>query len=395
MKDIDFDELDRAVSSLMGSVPKDNSVKKNDGDSEVSESEPIPETTTIQVENSTPESTSTPVVSEPITFNTGIEEKRKHGEAGKDDTISKTTDTSQNSVATPSRGRFMDMVRPSTRDARRTFSPATPSRQGVTLQPRNPQFQVTPDSADTMQQPKEVNSPAEESEPSILTLETGEPMEDTTTSISTPEPTETTPDEYAVPLSSPFLADAKVEKRPLGRPIDPNPPVGPPDSQENGSEAKLDTFEEDVEKSVTRNKDAQLPEQPLPAELDSELLNIETSSVGTPQESYATEPAPMPPKQENESSEKPGVTTPFTPSAAETTSPSPDQIRTIASTSIPQQYKVQTATNEETPVGAIYDTQPLIHPAEKKPGWLLIVAILAILILGAAGGAAVYYLGLL
>ena len=66
-------------------------------------------------------------------------------------------------------------------------------------------------------------------------------------------------------------------------------------------------------------------------------------------------------------------------------------------TSIPQQYREEPSTGDKDN-GAIYDTdtyhQPIAHPAKKKSGWMWVVWIVAILLLGAGGGAALYFLGL-
>ena len=66
------------------------------------------------------------------------------------------------------------------------------------------------------------------------------------------------------------------------------------------------------------------------------------------------------------------------------TAAKPATARAAAVTSIPQQYKVQQPIESaEAPAGAIYDTQPLAHPAKKKPGWLWAVYILVIALVGA------------
>jgi hypothetical protein len=175
-------------------------------------------------------------------------------------------------------------------------------------------------------------------------------------------------------MASPFLPDAKVEKRPLGRPTDPTEF----ESTSSSDEISM-TPAGIVSDNLSPNPDAQLPEQPLPAELDSKLLDIETSTASLPGESTA--PSSVPVKSNSESS-----------------SSSVGSNKSLSSASIPQQYKVQPKVSDANASGTIYDTasyhQPLAHPPKKKPGWLWVVAIILILLLGAAGGAVAYYLGL-
>jgi hypothetical protein len=66
--------------------------------------------------------------------------------------------------------------------------------------------------------------------------------------------------------------------------------------------------------------------------------------------------------------------------------------------SIPQQYKEEPSTGDAKN-GAIYDTdtyhhQPLAHPKKKKSGWMWVIWIILILIIGAAAGAALYWAGI-
>lgn len=389
MKDIDFDELDRAVSSLMGSVPKDEP-KKSDEPSAGPDTTDAATSTSDAPQASTDagETTSAPVAEppvSPVSSATPASDVPKAQESENEpaaETAPASAPATPAASPPPSRGRFMDMVRPSARDTKRPAPSSPASRQGVTLQPTG--TAALSGSAETVQQPE--TKPAQNI--GNLNMGAGEPIEDTAAPARAETPAE--PVEDTTPLTSPFLPDAKVEKRPLGRPAETTSPVEL--SGEPAKEAGIAGTEPSAaDPTGQEDKDAQLPEQPLPAELDSTLLSIETSTEHLPQENQLTETPAVPETPE-----------PATPAATENVTPAPDPtpaadpIRTVpAATSIPQQYKVQTEAHEETPVGGIYDTQPLNHPAEKKPGWLLIVAIIAILVLGAAGGAAVYYLGLL
>lgn len=393
MKDIDFDELDRAVSSLMGTVPKDE--EKSEVPSGTAGSQDItsvpaekPQASAADDENDTVVAVDQEPATEPTT---PVPDDSTYSEDEPDQPTSK---PEQPGAATPSRGRFMDVVRPS-RETRKPLSSI--SRQGVTLQPSSPARPVS-------ETPKRPSAEAETDFAAQATIP--QDMEDTASAAASSRPAfEATPlnqssateePEDTNPLSSPFLPDAKVEKRPLGRPLETTSTDGQEsDSVENASETTPDpsVLTEEPTSSMP-DKDAQRPEQPLPAELDSELLSIETETSvtaleSTPAQSTAPE-APAP------AFETPATTVPApNPTPAKAATFTTDTQRSMAAASIPQQYKLEATQAEEVPASAIYDTQPLAHPAKSKPGWLFVLAIVGILVLGALGGAAVYYLGLL
>jgi len=175
----------------------------------------------------------------------------------------------------------------------------------------------------------------------------------------------TTPSEENSPLTSPFLPGTKVEKRPLG------------------ANAIATTVSDDI---VEVDENAQLPANPkdvepiLPEELHGDVMAIEsdtTTPPPTPEKPAVAEAAPMPSSatfhEAKVEKEEPKITGP---------------------TSISQQYREEPSTGDQAS-GAIYDTdsyhQPLAHPAKKKSGWMWIVWIILILIVGAAGGAALYF----
>lgn len=386
MKDIDFDELDRAVSSLMGTVPQDEN-KDDTGDSVTVHQKPafasVEEPATSmqpKSEDNTPPTTQEESAIVPVTESAPAEEKAPESAVSR---------ASRQVSSPPSRGRFMDVVRPS-RDMHKPLSPT--SRQGVTLQPSDSRRSlgqsaseasedssndvearltatqaVVPDEKEDTASTAALNRPVFEASPMPLQAESEE-TDDTS------------------PLSSPFLPDAKVEKRPLGRPVEASLTQGQDaeDIVQNITEAAPSG-----EQTIFADTDAQRPEQPVPAELDSTLLRIETSTAAV----ESSEPvgdgnmtaAPVPTTEAS-------VATPI--SAATSSLPAQAQ-RTMAATSIPQQYKLEATPTQDAPASAIYDTQPLAHPAKSRPGWVFILAIIGILVLGALGGAAVYYLGLI
>lgn len=388
MKDIDFDELDRAVNSLMNSAPQ------NDNDDDV---------TATSAQNDTDQDTAVmsdsvkPVSAEEVTDEIQlappaelmvVEDEPEDVESS--ETESKPTMVEPQSVQsyptaslpTVRRGKFMDMVRSPLRE---TVAPAPsikPSRQGPTLQPVTSMRPSTPAAKPSFEENISMGgwqvepSTKKESEEDVP-LAPAQPFGSTAPTLA-PE---------SGPPVLPFLPDAKVEKRPLGRPVEtpaiPETPETP--VQESSPLTPVDPLAVAGEMGATdtspnEDEDAQLPGQPLPAELGSELLSIETGA-DTVSESPRSMPD-IPAQPASSSLHIPGVA------------------RGAVATSIPQQYKLQPKeeNDDHEPAGAIYDTasyhQPLVHTAKKKPGWLWVVAIIVILLLGAAGGAAVYYFGL-
>ena len=198
----------------------------------------------------------------------------------------------------------------------------------------------------------------------------GEPKAGLT--VEEPTPLVKDPAPIDEPLSSPFLPDTKVEKRPLGGMA----------LASTGSELMVE------------DENAQLPALPkdvepvLPEELHGDVASIAADNSTTDPTKHA-EPAPESraivkkdaPKVEPK---KPAVT------VAEAAVPS-------GPASIPQQYKEEPNSGDQKN-GAIYDTdsyhKPLSHPEKKKSGWGWVLWILVILLVGAGGGAALYFLGI-
>lgn len=170
------------------------------------------------------------------------------------------------------------------------------------------------------------------------------------------------------PLESPFLPDAKVEKRPLGG-------VGPAD----GNFAAPSLQEEPLLDAPDEPR-LEAPDEPLLDEgtHDEEARNDDGSDSGNNDNdttSAATE------AQDSET----------TPQSQSQSQPQP---QSPAATSISQQYKEQPSTPPQQP-GALYATeayhQPLPHAEKKHSGvWTLFWIILLVLI-GAGIGAAAYF----
>jgi hypothetical protein len=187
---------------------------------------------------------------------------------------------------------------------------------------------------------------------------------------------------WSEPLESPFLPDAKVEKRPLGggeAPAETNTPTGAFDFQglldDEPKEELLEAPEpqELLEPAVMPDPiDFAAAKVAIPEEIESKPLEIEV-----PTEETAETPA-----------EKPEVV----PEPSEPPKPVVTEEEPVGPTSITQQYKEQPSSTQES--GAIFDTesyhQPVVQPTKKKSGWLTVMWIVILVALGAAAGWAVF-----
>ncbi len=340
--DIDFDELDKAVSSLMGSAGN-QPPKEDDEDHR--------KTNTLAI-NATLKPNEIPtydvlgkaaekIGGETIADISDKADVKNIGSASSAETPKVATAASEQPVAQPETpppgstnggvkrpdsGRFMDMVHPSA-DMRPGAS--TP---GVTI----------PEPA--------TKSPA-------------------SSEIPRPVASSSTNSSSSSPLSgSPFLPDAKVEKRPLGGDTPQSAANESPAPAEEVAETKPVNNEE--KKTVDGTEDEQRP-------LDASHFDVEAAlqdqklqaieSADTTQSSSSPDPltAVESADADNLSPDAP------TPSAEEPTEPSDAS-------------------------GAIYDVnnyhQPLSHPAKQKSGWGVIVVILVIIVLAAAAAGAAYFI---
>ena len=320
MKDIDFDELDKAVNSLMGTAA---------GPAIKEDSAPA----SVEPKSDAPVAAPGPVPADPLT-----------------------TPAPSPAPARPvmpaqrRSGRFMDMVHTSS-DMTSSRPSQSPSREGLSVAPRtqpeaptptNPATEPTSASTDApaWPDPLELASSQAPTEPVPTAETTSEPAVEPSAAPVEPEPS-------AQALDSPFLTNAKVEKRPLnaGTPTDETPaaePVVPTDADET-------------------------PKPFVPAELNSDLVAIESGEPKT---------------------DTPSVESVPTNQTEAVASPAP-----VGPTSIAQQYREEPNSGDQSHA-AIYDTSqfqaPLAHPAKKKSGWLWIVWVLLLLALGAGGAVALY-----
>lgn len=396
MKDLDFDELDRAVNSLMTNVPK-SSPSANDDKEKTLDITPTLNEGSKPVFNNI-EKAATAAMDSPSTAT-----------AQQPPMVQTASRPQPSSVSLPAArrgGRFMDVVHPSS-DMKKPEMPTPVSRQGSTIEPlksspiseiiSSKQDASVPASTEPTKEPlpaiKPVDGPAPAGESSETPSDWPDPID--LVSVSTPEkkeeeapadsPAPTQPEEEApASLKSPFLPDTKVEKRPLGSPDVP------------AEEPEFSAPAEEKEPKTVDDPNDQLPADPteveplLPEELQGDLMAVEadTTHEQVKRAHDATEePEPL---EKNEKNVTP------TPSLATDKSSVSGPTAPSGPTSIPQQYHEEASTGDQGN-GAIYDTdsyhQPLAHPAKKKSGWMWIIWIVLILLLGAGGGAALYFLG--
>lgn len=263
----------------------------------------------------------------------------------------------------------MDVMHPSS-DMAKATTPAV-SRNAGSIEPLN--AAVTPDVRPTAEpvavpdvQPTVMNEEvvSEWPDPLDMLQEQDSAASDPTVTESTPQDIAPSVDDQVEPLVSPFLPDAKVEKRPLGG---------------FATDSSVESEAAPVNETVPEAPSAPVaPTEPvvLPEELQGDLMAIESSQADTTgpaavaASGAAPQPAPTPKRVDTAPRQQPA-----------------------GPASIPQQYKESPNTGDATN-GAIYDTdayhQPLQHPVQKKPSWLWIVWIAGLLIIGAGGGAVAY-----
>ena len=176
------------------------------------------------------------------------------------------------------------------------------------------------------------------------------------------------------PLESPFLPDAKVEKRPLG-----------------GGEAAAAAVEANV---IVDSFDF----QGLLDEPEEELLEVpqpqgRIEEVASPDHIDIVAAAAITDEIESKAfeAEEPVEVTPVVPEVVPV-QPQPVIEEQIGPSSITPQYKEQASSNQES--GAMYDTesyhQAVAAPVQKKSGWFTVLWILLLVLLGAGGGWAVF-----
>lgn len=330
MSDIDFDELDKAVNNLMANV---DTTKRNESVDDPEDNVVTLESTAAP-EQSAEEQAPVPPESQPS--------------AAADSTPNQVS--AAPALAVKRRGQFMDVMHPSS-----DMKAAKPvKREGVTLAPATP---IAPVATESPSLPDQPTTPA---------------VADSETPVEAPSGIDTvvvTDDTLGQPpLTSPFLPDAKPEKRPLGSAAaeTPAPIVDLAAELESESDTSLPAEDPQVEMPVE-----------LPEELGSDVLAIESNSIPE-----AAEPT---------------IEQPVEPEAAAEEAPVEEPATVPAGGSIPQQYTESPSSGDQTN-GSIYDTSNYHQPIEAAPAakkssplkWIILAIVL--LVLGAGGGVGYFVL---
>jgi len=357
VKDLDFDEIDRAVNSLKSSSPAENE-------------------------------------------NTDNSDQPTEGNNSTDSTESMPT-----LVKKRSSGQFMDVVHPSSnmrkaplishdRSSNSDIKPVDYPEVESSPESVTPPEEVTPEPNrdDTWPDPidfhnknhqdfendKESDQPQnEDSDIDQINDDITDELNHKTDELS--DKPDESPEKSDEMPESPFIAGTKVEKRPLGAfsndsVLEQTEDTGKVEVADNDVKDKEtpETIESNDTNDAAETADiTKKADEPLPEELQDNLLSIESgegeASTG-PIEQTSTETEPK--KVDTPEAEK----------------------QPVAPTSITQQYKEQPSTGDQS-TGAIYNTdayhKPLVKPAKKKASWMWMVWIIILIILGIGVGVAV------
>lgn len=425
MKDLDFDELDRAVNSLMSNVPKsaqpqptedkektlditstldDGAVPSFDAIEKAASKAVTPTTASASPTLPKPRSMSDITPSRPTT------------------PITTPARPQPASSAPAARRKFMDVVRP----AATTKEPEKiVSRQGVTIKPDADAVAPETSAAKPNEMPQPAETPQETpavSDVSSAASDWPDPLDmqpkktddvpmvssesqeekketpETPTAESSQDDQNTTAFE---PLTSPFLPDAKVEKRPLGgaalsEPV-PEMPAPVADSQPKQSDSITEKAPEEAapetppltasdEPSLASSAPSDSANAQMPEELSSDLIAVEADTTHDElKKAHDTAVSHEQPEEETENSAV------VSPEADKKDVP-------VGPTSISQQYHESPSTGDKDS-GSIYDTstyhQPLASPVKKSSHRMLFLWIVVIVLVGAAAGAALYFSGII
>ena len=409
MTDIDFDELDRAVSSLMDKQrEKEAPAVVNENNSEVSASAPVEgkpvSGNSISTSFAPPVTPFTPssVASTPLSSISQPEAKK---DSSNDNTTPKEVDSPTNEkvindsiinrspgvaasevkstsvIAKRPTGRFMDVVRPSSVSTIQKPTAPAPSRTGTTIQPspdlvdvisaNNRHSAVRKEMSDIVAQPDNLSDTPDlkdvHNESTFAEIEDA-PAEELSLTDKIAQSLAVSNSEapaapMTTPLESPFIANVEVEKRPLGSV---NQTIT--SSEMNSDEdASVSADSEDIKLehqyntnlsnySMSENSLSDVSDSPM--DLSPEIIAIE--EAGVPEDSD-------------------------------------DKLSTDIDSSLIESSELsekETMDSEPAPMFAAVSTEvkPSVDKEKKKSGLLIALLIVLFLAIGMAGGAVSYFL---
>ena len=330
MSDFDFDELDRAVTNALDpEVPVYGQQANEAGNTTAPDAHVYQQAQTAPAEAQP----AAPFTAQPAATNAPV---------------ATAAAVSSAPAARRSSGRFMDVVHPSSDMRPGQSNPsaplANPKPAAVQSQPEPPAAPVIPDI----------------------------------------DPLALIEEDWQKPLESPFLSDAKVEKRPLGG----EAPTATPDydlldhllEAPDNPRIEVETMPDPIDFAAQIEAKNESPEGLNQSLLEEPEVDIEAVVADEP--SGTNQVAED--DDDDDSAFGYGQGT-FQPDTKDDVPAGP--------TSINQQYETQPSSSPES--GAIYDTEsyhkPLTPVAKKKSGAFAILWILLILVLGGGAGAAFYF----
>ena len=375
MTEFDFDELDKAVNSLMGGMKTAKSADRVDPAKTLTINATLApdETPEYNKLGEVAQKIGSEAIDPTMINKTELSSTLAPGELPSYDKInaaarqigSETLEDARSQAVTKRSGRFMDVMHPSS-DMKTAMVSSGSAAPALSIPSRSPQVDATPMAIDasittnsTASLTEAVSNDSTANANDLIAAQTPEtPVSSTGISVSpvaTPVSDDSPPavvkkevsEEAAAAITSPFLTDAKVEKRPLGG----------SNTEEAGGNTQESVTWPDASKVGT--EDIQLNPSVgdasiVPDEFNNDLLAIETTQLNS------IEPAAA---------------------AAEP-----------VSSDVPQSDSPRVAEN----TSAIYDVKeyhaPLKHPAKKSSGWLWIIITIVIMAVCGGIGAATYLL---
>lgn len=327
MTDIDFDELDKAVSSAMASANQDN-------------------------------------VQQTVKLDTTSSAADARG--------SRATIVSRQTVANPRTGRFMDFVPSNSDTSVKIDAPEAKVSREADLSRKQDIQAAAPviDSAQSSSVSTGVDIVNNNSEPETA-AQPDQDMPDL--ELITKELNDSVKNDPENPIESPFLQNAKIDKRPLGTFSEGVPAVSQPneevaDMMQQAEEASRGQSSADMSNPVAND-----------VAMASGVMNETKEESQTDMQTEVSAPS-----MESESASM---------AEAQLTTDGSDLQSGIAG-SINPQYQAQPSTGDKTN-GAIYDTndyhKSALQPKRKKSIFVNILWTLLLIIIGAATGAAVYF----
>ena len=392
MTDIDFDELDRAVNSLM-QQHKESNPESEDQSSQQVTGQLLGSVNAV--ENNSPAPSPKPNLT-------------MQNNSSSATPPASNTQTPVQSVPAIKRssGRFMDVVHPSSDMINNHPPKFRTSRTGVSVNPTNSANLNT----ETTVAQQDYRPPVPE-QPETNSVENNTPAE-LPNQIDNSDTTNQSP----APLESPFVEGAVVEKRPLGAVNDPEEnsddkeilvkqtaiqPLHDIEIDQPEPQAEAETTTEDTATPAEDSND-----KGLAPELSSDLMALESTdpseTIDQTEDAPIEETLDLPTENSADYSYQSSDTSSFrinteidsqmTETVKSAPAKSPNPI-TPTIGDIPQQYTAD-PDSEPEPVPmfeAASQSPELSHKEKKKSGWLTVLLILLFLIIGAAGGAAAWY----